>query len=309
MHTTNLNLILSISPYAERSLYLDQNLTPQKIGLFQRIWRAFLSFFPNYFDSSRSACLRASFRAILLKIKSGSLKFSPKIEELFNKHIPTIRAKPGPQLEALVTALKPTFSEGSALLKQRVPASVWMTLEELFKDSLHPLREIPLYSSDVVNLPQREQMKSPIMAGLAGGQSNASRPFIAIAVERISDPSMTEAKPSSTQLIILGQYKPNGPDYWGSPGENMWYDLTQLSTAPHFFDSGNITCPNTGSLVESQKNHFASFQKFLETGEGTDLNGVKWKIVSPTASTPSLASPATAPHLLRRRHPDAHPRP
>lgn len=294
-----LQLVASIIPMADASQYLDKDLKIQgtdpnfdvrKMGLLKRIWRAVVSFFHSCFgfsnsDSlqgivcSKTDCLRASFIAIHNKIKD-SKDVPPKVQRIFNLCFPSIQTMPEPELKITLKGLEEALFPGSALLKEHVSMPVQTTLEELFKNSLHPLKFLPLYSSQVVAYPQREQMTSPIMAGFLG-RNDDSRPFIAIAVDRVSD----QPNPSNKGLIVLYQRCEKGKlaaCQEGSLGENLWWNEDKSPSDPYFLSSGKLTCPSTGKIVKSQEAAFASFQKFLETGEGTDLRGVKWKIASPT---------------------------
>lgn len=275
MNTTNLRLISSIDVCFLDNEYLDSQLDKQKVGLIERICRAVLSVFTKYVDTTQTACLRTSLLSLKGRIENNTFKVPPKIKKIFDQYTPIdLKSLPYFTIEEMADQLTTTIQgiqrkgKGCQFLQSAINSNVFKALEDLFENSKIPLNKIPHYQ-EIDKRPMREKMTAPIMAGW-GNTVKDPRPFLAIKVEKV-------AEPSEKDLIWFGQYYPSGP-YYGDIRRNeyAWYDM---SSGPHFFHSGNFTAIDTGEgPTDSQKENFANFQKFLEFSEGTDLNGAKWRI-------------------------------
>jgi len=279
MNTINLDLIRNASDYANNGQYLDANLRLQQIGLCERIWRAVLSCFPcGFVNSARTACLRASLLAIMQKIDDPACRVSPRIREIWRQNYSAAGIARGSssELEWMVDRNLEREEEGYSYLKGLVPAPVRRTLQQLFSRCRCSLQELPLYSRDPVEWPERGRMTAPLMAVL-GGKERDCRPAIVIAVVR-ADAQADDEK--AKRLIVLGQHG-QGAYYWGDGDHaNSWHEFSGANNDidPQFFGSRGLTYINSGELTESQQENSAKFQTFLETGEGVDNRGVRWRI-------------------------------
>jgi hypothetical protein len=173
-----------------------------------------------------------------------------------------------------------------------IPTPVKNVLHSLFEGSPYSIDQLPVCGPidqfQDFRKTFRTNMTSSVMLGKRNGTNTT---FIAIRVEchlseenikRIADCEHQQEKlrknPILKSVLVIGQYNPSGPYFYGGQQEHVWDQLNRPdSLAPQFFP-GNFTCPRSGMFIESHQENFKRAQQLLQTGSGADRNGLIWEI-------------------------------
>lgn len=275
MNAINLYTVRNLYAMAEKNCYLDQNHKVQSVDPFELFWRTILSCF-CLADSAETVCLRASFSAVVQHMNHpGVEKVSAKMKDFFSKiTLDMVQQATSSDFRNWydnALAVEPGYTQICA----NTPESIVENLSELFRHSIYPLEELPLYDQGKPVLyyiqgnqvwhPEYEKMTAPVMVFISGVDQ---LPGIVIKVQSVID--------NRQELIVLAQ---NDIIKYGDRHLGIchtisnWVEYTgRLETSPQFFKSQIITGNDPIKKCD--------FRSFLNNGQGFDNRDVEWRILA-----------------------------